>query len=108
MNQARIDELRALCKDATSGPWHYDGMHNEIKTQDYHSVVNETFGRNCPGDNELEVDEFGHCYFADFAFIAAARSALPEALDEIERLQKENADLEEEMHKMIPYPEWPE
>lgn len=67
-----------MCKRATPGPWHYDGMHNEIQTprgETYWLIVSEC--RSAPDqgypDDYSDVPQ----YDANFDFIAMAREALP-------------------------------
>ena len=71
--------LRELCENATKGAWYA--------------------WKSCnPGCDDVFTTSRG-LYIAinvdkpDAAFIAAARTALPGALDEIDRLRKENATL---------------
>ena len=72
-----IKRLRELCEKATPGPW---------------TVIGED-SWNVKGFPQVEMNTPDVHYFpvhndADAQFIAAARTALPEALDEIERLRK--------------------
>lgn len=83
------DELRAIrtrCEAATTGPWEYDGMHNEIHT--YNAgvpflIISEL--RSHPGEKLL--DNLGHTYNADFDFIANARRDIPALLEYIEDIE---------------------
>ena len=75
MNAERIADLRSLHENTTKPPW---------TKMDRNMIVNE---------DKLYESDFQHyiceCqYQGDTAFIAAAHSAIPELLDEIERLQK--------------------
>lgn len=75
MTPDRIAELRALCDAATKGPWRHssEGAGWAVLGPEWEHLVQL---------GELDTD-------LDLAvFIAAARTALPEALDEIERLRK--------------------
>lgn len=75
-----IKRLRALCEQATQpGPWTVNV--NDIgKDGDGHCVVLDAHG--------MWVADCGNAP-ADAAFIAAARSALPQLLDECESLRRE-------------------
>lgn len=78
MTPARIAELRALADAATPGPW--DGT-------DY-SVSGQTDGRSqFVAAVSCEVYDSNPRYAQDSAFIASARTAVPELLDEVERLR---------------------
>lgn len=87
MTTERIAELRALAEAATPGPWEiikFDGPMSEetiCRTKDaapYEQMV---------WREGSDYDDYGqHPSDEDAAFIAAARTALPEALNEIERL----------------------
>ena len=68
MNEKRIEELRAMCDTATPGPW--------IRERWSIDTVNERVVATA----NMQLDA---------AFIAAARTALPELLDEVERLETE-------------------
>ena len=85
MTPERINELRALEAAATPGPWTIvDGEHDTTTCESPLS----------PGTYDFvwregwDYDDYGaHPNKADAAFIAAARTALPEALDAIERVR---------------------
>lgn len=91
MTEQWLTEIEALCQAATPGPWEYDGQHNEITTPSkdspYWLVLSES--RSAP-DQEFPVDDFGHHFDANFAFIAAARTAIPRLIAEVRRLRAEN------------------
>lgn len=82
MNQARLNELKKLCDEATPGPWsisyeevcytHTDGKKYSLPS----ARVNRTMKAN------------------NNAFIAASRTALPELISEIEYLQKDVIQME--------------
>lgn len=81
MTPDEIARLRALCEKATPGPWKqswtWTGKHSmpmSIETQDEKRVIGT-------------LDEYEDQSGADSAFIAEARTALPAALVEIERLR---------------------
>ena len=74
MKQERLAELKALTEAATPGPWKYDGI-MFIQDPDTSMVCEiRGYGADLPMDDNA-------------AFIAAARTALPELIAEIERLQ---------------------
>jgi len=73
MNDDRIKQLRALCEAATPGPWHYDDEGARWPAPLwYSSVILVADGAHVANNANL---------------IAEARTALPEALDEVERLR---------------------
>jgi carbamoylphosphate synthase large subunit len=83
MTPKRIKELRRLCNEATPGPWRacqligFGAMRfvvTDAEKAQWYQVV--AILQN-PGS------------FAGDEFIAASRTAMPEALDEIERLRAE-------------------
>lgn len=71
MTPERIAELRALAEKATPGPWKFSGA--DARTQGWVSSDNDTICDLWSPNGE---------------FIAAARTALPEALDAIERVAR--------------------
>lgn len=77
MSPERLKELRALAEAATPGPWHIDGPNADDVVAEVSSltVVPRTNGMLCAPRY-------------DAAFIAASRSAVPELLDEVERLRE--------------------
>lgn len=88
MNADRIAEARALCDAATDGEW-------KVETGPYSDLHWGNLG-DAAGVRVRESDESGHGsigFFsvgfplADAAFIAAARTLLPEALDTIAALE---------------------
>lgn len=85
-----LAEIKARCEAATPGPWDYDEMHQEITTpyssDQYWLIVSEA--RQTP-DQDYPVDQFGHTYDANFAFIAHAREDIPALLAEVERLMED-------------------
>lgn len=81
-----IEKLRALLAAATPGPWaYYDDIRPDVR-----SAANR--GGFMGAGHIATVSRYdGNTN--DAAFIAAAREALPELLDEVERLRAENAQL---------------
>lgn len=79
----RLAEYAALAEAATPGPWCTDAW--EIyQGSEYQPGISEWIGETCRGRIEgLSQDK------ADAAFVAAARSAVPELLAEVERLRAE-------------------
>ena len=91
ITESWLAELGGVAAKATPGPWEYDGQHYEISTprgESYWLIISES--RSAP-DQEHPPDEFGHQYDANYAFIAAAREAVPKLIAEVRRLQAENA-----------------
>jgi hypothetical protein len=83
----RIKELRAICDAATAGPWTVD----ECNTPNCWC--------RCIGDGtEHGVCPSGCLTTVDATFCAHARTALPDALDEIERQANEISDTKEALH----------
>jgi hypothetical protein len=96
------ERLRALCDKATPGPWYSDNWANEWEPQQRTPFedAGATITRHPNGASRKREDDVvvggnqdeqggavGVLRNADAAFIAAARTALPELLDECERLQ---------------------
>jgi hypothetical protein len=79
-NQALdLGALRELCEKATPGPW-------EARLDRYDPVI-VSAGSNWPrGDDEAHATAYVP---ADAVFVAAARSAVPALLAEVERLRAE-------------------
>jgi hypothetical protein len=96
----RIEDIEARLAAATPGPWHYDGMHDEITTEvagNYWLIMSEC--RSAP--NEAPRDEFGHQFSPDFELIANAPADLRWLLDRERALRdalrnfaRESTDLE--------------
>jgi hypothetical protein len=102
----RIEQIEALLAAATPGPWHYDGMHDEITTEvkgNYWLIMSEC--RNAT--NEAPIDEFGHQFSPDFDLIANAPADLQFLLDRERVLMEALTDALEglaEMHSYVdPY-----
>jgi hypothetical protein len=75
-----IDESRRICDAATPGPWEWSG--DDLMSS---STCIATTGCDC-GLSVTPVED-------DKRFSAHARTALPAALDEIERLRRQNERL---------------
>ena len=91
MTPERIAELRALCDAATPGPWYVNRIKgytdNQIETTDPAHVARKPWGHVVATTGLGAGDVSQQKFERDSDFIAAARIALPEALDEIERLR---------------------
>lgn len=74
----KIAELRKLCEEATPEPWR---THDIFPKEFGYAQV---FGPISP---KKDFDRIELGLQADASFIAAARTALPELLDEVERLR---------------------
>ena len=85
MNDERLTELRALADAATSGPWKVSDTPLAPDFENAWVVLED-------GRDGLHAGYDGQFSVADAAFIAASRTAIPELLDEVERLR---AELEE-------------
>ena len=91
MTPERIAELRALCDAATPGPWYVNRIRgypdNQIETTDSTYVARKPWGHVVATTGLGAGDVSQQKFERDSDFIATVRTALPEALDEIERLQ---------------------
>jgi hypothetical protein len=97
-----VEQLRELCDKATPGPWTvvtHDGRKNigidsaEVSAMDHGGVVANlhiTAWKQEKRDARPTA-----------AFIAAARTALPACLDEIEELRAENASLVNSLRELV-------
>lgn len=77
-----VKKLREICEKATPGPWEwqYSEKWGTIVFNDTLGVI--TAYTNERGNPDITIAE------EDLEFIAAARTALPELLDEVEMLRK--------------------
>jgi hypothetical protein len=82
MNEERIKELRKIIDAASRGPWRAiaDPPHTREK-----KIIEDADGFTLGYVEAYYDTPFNE---ADATFIAAARSALPEALNEVERLRE--------------------
>ena len=81
-----ISALRALAEKATPGPWRQHLVDDTTVIDEAGNTVAQTFpdgGLDDDVDFATDTEQREH----DAAFIATARTALPAALDEIERLR---------------------
>lgn len=85
IDSARIAELRRICSEATPGPWDqfFIGSVAGKSVRIYHEPKDAA----CIDIAHIPIGWFGDG--SNPEFIAAARTALPELLDEIERLRKQ-------------------
>jgi hypothetical protein len=85
-------ELRRIADAATSGPWEIQGPWPEVTLYQYQDEEDPRAPNKiaslgeCRGHDNVKDDP-------DAAFIAAARTALPALLDEVDRLEAENERL---------------
>lgn len=86
MTDERKIQLRALCNAAKTGPWHVFHMSGEISVLGLDSMG--VVPSLPDADPYTEARVVGNLYF-----IAEARTAVPELLDEVERLEVDNAAL---------------
>lgn len=86
----RIAELRALCDGATEGPWEH--VFNEDESWETVRCADSLVAKV---DSEYSFEQDAK----DAQFIAAARTALPELLDEVERLKNSPDWLDRELAK---------
>lgn len=82
-----LDALRELCAAATEGPWTWSGVYLEGGPSGYRDVISPgdvKCGSYCQGGTSVvEIAS------ADADFIAAARSAVPALIAEVERLTQQ-------------------
>lgn len=81
---AQLKEWRALADAATPGPWHAPSLASGVR----HLERNvEWYGDQCPDDHNLPGRRGADGGSSDGNFIAAARTAVPALIDEVERLR---------------------
>lgn len=100
MTEEKIAELRKLCDEATQEPWNAHDCYipnNSEMTLDRYKCSRTLTSFNY----HVIADVWGADRMqANIDFIAAARTAIPELLDEIERLKKENKRMDENLDRM--------
>jgi regulator of replication initiation timing len=91
MDEKRIAELRGLCERATAGPWALTGSRSQlIESRPMAEMANPRDMRTIICDVWSRIKE-------NSKFIIAARTALPELLDDNDRLTAENATLAQQL-----------
>lgn len=91
MTKTRIQRLRTLCANATRAPWTTWNSTANVgvrSEEDNCRIYYEKLEKGC-------LPETHDRQRADATFIAEARTALPEALDRIEELEREVERLQE-------------
>ncbi|MDX3835660.1 hypothetical protein [Streptomyces europaeiscabiei] len=92
----RLAEIEARADAATAGPWCTDAW--EIyQGVEYVPGISFWIGETCRGTSELGQDR------ADAAFVAAARSDVPELVAEVRRMRAERADRQDEVAAAVGY-----
>lgn len=91
MTTQELDALQALCDGATAGPWVIVGAYNQFidsapESDDPRTIIAEAWQRNAMMDPTVQGK-------ANLAFIAAARTAMPQLIADVRRLTDENAFL---------------
>ena len=86
LTPARRAELVRLCEAATPGPWQTEERHTRNVYSD-DATGSMVAACKCDYTSRPVVEEEAHA-----AFIAAARTALPEALAEVDRLTALSSD----------------
>jgi len=89
---SELPALRALYEKATPGPWLQHLVDDTIVIDRFSAEIAHTFPEGGE-DDDVDFATDTEQRERDAAFIAAARTALPAALDEIERLRAENERL---------------
>lgn len=101
---ARIAEARARCEAATDGPWVYvedeDSIKGPTESGAHIASMPTVDDFPCLDDEGPNHDAAAAEIAANNDFIAVARTALPEALDEIERLRAQVANLHADLDAM--------
>lgn len=77
----KLKEWRALCENATPGGWWWDYEHEPTR------IIIECKGPRVDVLSKLDEEQDDTYAIANAAFIAAARTAVPALLDEVERLK---------------------
>jgi regulator of replication initiation timing len=98
-----MKKLRELCEKATPGPWNIfeDFSSLEIHAGEVLTKASGVIQANWVCSVE-DVDANGNNNHSnDAEFIAAARTALPEALDEIEWYEQNKTQLEQQVDELI-------
>lgn len=98
MNAEELKKAKAICEAATEGKWEEHGYLVTSSTYDEKGVITD-ITRICELPEDADKYELEDGIY-NCQFIAFARTALPAALDEIERLQKENAIMSEALEKL--------
>ncbi len=97
MTPSRLAEIKAAAEAATPGPWGIEmcGDHVEhVRAFEKHPEWCENDPATCPhGKGILTTDCNVYTSDDDARFIALARTAVGELIEEIERLQRENEEL---------------
>lgn len=103
MDAKRLEELEALANAATPGPWTIDqndkDQYADLNTSKHKgNIIWYGFAR-CFGQKENPI--LGTEYMmANAALIAASRTAIPELISEVRRLQAENAKLKNDNERL--------
>ena len=104
MNAEELKKAREICDKATGGPWKQ--IERDIGDEDFIYVPVEVIAENGimivnydGGLIDWNVQTSYERVRKDAEFIVFARTALPAALDEIEQLQRENAELKTDAEK---------
>ena len=97
---SHIASLRELAEKATKGPWRQHLVDDTTVIDATGEPIAETFPEGGV-DEDIDFATDTEQREANAAFIAAARAALPAALDEIERLRAENEKLREALTKIV-------
>ena len=93
MTKEEIQSAKSLCEKATEGPWKY-GFGDGDESGLWSTTVFDTV-REPTHEKEPRMIFYGTIDAAsDSAFIAAARTLLPKALDALEEAHREIADLQ--------------
>ena len=92
MSAERLEELRGLCEDAMPGPWGIQDFSRLDRTFDPYEGYNICSRNGDTVAGNYDYEEGGILHKADAIFIAAARTAIPELLTEIDRLRRERGE----------------
>ncbi|MEE1818007.1 hypothetical protein PUR59_23670 [Streptomyces sp. SP18ES09] len=94
MDAQRLDEILDRANTATKGPWCTDSWEIYQGTE-YVPGISFWIGETCRGTSDLEQDR------ADAAFVAAARTDVPELVAEVQRLRAERHSTNEALDDAV-------
>jgi hypothetical protein len=95
LSEQRLAEILARAAAATNGPWCTDSWEIYQGTE-YVPGMSFWIGETCRGTADLAQDA------ADAAFVAAARTDVPELVAEVQFLRAQVAGLESSVHDLTP------
>lgn len=85
MTPEKLSEWKKLAEAATEGPWKYNEHARDDNVFSGNRRIADVYGARIGGTEQNA---------ANATFIAAARTAVPELIAEVERLQRKNEELQ--------------